>query len=76
MIKKIQLHAPHFGKDEIDYLSNCIKSGWVTTKGKYVDEFQNKIKSLTKSKFVLPTINATSALHISLLLSHVKRGEK
>ena len=76
MKKLIPLHSPIFSKVEMSYLQDCIRTGWVTTKGKYVEDFKKKLKSHTGSKFVLPTINGTSSLHIALKLSDVKRGEE
>lgn len=76
MKKIIQLHNPQFDKNEIKYINNCIKSGWVTTKGKYVEDLKKRLKSLTGAKFVLPVINGTSALHISLILSKVRKGDE
>ena len=45
MKKIIQLHNPQFDKNEIKYINNCIKSGWVTTKGKYVEDLKNDLKA-------------------------------
>ena len=69
---KIQLHSPTFNHKEIYFLESCIKSGWVTNKGKFVDLFKKKLKNFTKTKFVTPTINGTSALHVSLKMAGVK----
>jgi aminotransferase in exopolysaccharide biosynthesis len=44
---------------------------WVSTAGKFVDEFELKISEYTKSKYSIASVNGTSALHISLLLSGV-----
>ena len=69
----INLHEPTFPSNEINNLISCVKSGWVTTKGKYVEIFKRKIKTITGSKYVVPTVNGTSALHISLKLAGVKK---
>ena len=39
--------------------------------GKFVDEFEQRIAKYTNSKFAIATSNGTSALHISLLLAEV-----
>ena len=76
MSSQIQLHEPSFNNKEITILKSCIKSGWVTVKGKYVDIFKSKIKKLTNSKYVVPTTNGTSALHVSLKLADVKKDDE
>ena len=55
-----------FGKDEIKSVEKVIKSSFVSTSGIKTDEFAKEIKKITKSKFVIPVINGTSALHIIL----------
>ena len=56
------LHEPVLGKKEIEYVSKSIKSNFVSTKGKFVEKFENEIKKFTKSNFVVSTINCTQAL--------------
>lgn len=73
---KIQLHKPNFDLREIQLLKDCIKSGWVSNKGKYVNLFKKKINQFTNSNYVVPTVNGTSALHISLKLSNVKENDE
>ena len=67
----IPLHNPLFVGNEKQYLNECIDSTYVSSVGKFVDEFEEKIAEYTCSKFAIATINGTSALHISLLLSDV-----
>ena len=43
-----------------------MKSGFVSTAGKDIQKFENKIKKIIKSKYVISTINGTSAIHIGL----------
>ncbi len=76
MTKEIQLHKPTFNYLEIKNLKNCIKSGWVSNRGKFVEDFKRKLKLLTGAKYVIPTINGTAALHVSLKICGVKKGDE
>ena len=76
MTKEIQLHKPTFNYLEIKNLKNCIKSGWVSNRGKFVEDFKRKLKLLTGAKYVIPTINGTAALHVSLKICGVKKEMK
>ena len=73
---KIQLHKPNFDLKETQFLKNCIKTGWVSNQGKYVNLFKKKINQFTNSNYVVPTVNGTSALHVSLKLSNVKENDE
>jgi aminotransferase in exopolysaccharide biosynthesis len=71
----IALHEPKFMGNEMQYLKDCIDSTYVSSVGKYVDEFEKKICELTGAKYAVATVNGTSALHIALLVSGVKENE-
>ena len=64
--KSKKLHEPIFKGNEKKYLNQCIDTGYVSYKGEFVKIFERKIIKYTKSKFAIPTINGTSALHILL----------
>jgi aminotransferase in exopolysaccharide biosynthesis len=72
----IPLHAPHFSGNEKKYLNECIDSTFVSSVGKFVDEFEEKIISYTGAKYAIATSNGTSALHISLLLANVEQDNE
>jgi len=72
----IPLHEPRFLGNEKEYLNECIDSTFVSSVGKFVDEFEKKIASYTGAKYAVATNNGTSALHISLLISGVESGDE
>ena len=43
------LHEPTFKGNELKYLRNCVKTGYVSSVRKYVNVFENKIKKITNS---------------------------
>lgn len=69
----IPLHEPRFNEREKALLMDCLDSTFVSSVGKYVDEFEKQIASYTGSKYAVATVNGTSALHVSLLLAGVVR---
>lgn len=72
----IPLHEPRFIGNEKKYINNCIDSSFVSSVGKYVDEFENNIAKYIDSKYAIATCNGTSALHISLLISGVQQNDE
>ena len=69
--KFIPLHEPKFTGNEKKYLNECVDSTFVSSVGKFVDEFEKKIAKYTGAKYAVATTNGTSALHISLILADV-----
>ena len=74
--KFVPLHEPIFAGNEKKYLSECIDSTFVSSAGKFVDKFEDKIAKYTGAKYAIATVNGTSALHISLLLANVDKNSE
>jgi perosamine synthetase len=72
----IPLHEPRFIGNEKKYLNDCIDSTFVSSVGKFVDEFEKKIANYTGVNFAIATNNGTSAIHISLLLASVEQNDE
>ena len=67
----IPLHEPRFDQHEKDHVIDCIDSTFVSSVGKYVDLFEQKLAAYTGAKHAIATVNGTSALHIALHLAGV-----
>jgi perosamine synthetase len=72
----IPLHEPKFIGNEKKYLNECIDSTFVSSIGKFVDEFEEKIANYSGANYAIATNNGTSALHISLLLANVENNNE
>lgn len=70
------LHEPTFAGAERDYLGRCIESGWVSTAGGFVEEFEARLAQYTGAKFAVVTVNGTAALHICLRVAGVAAGDE
>lgn len=68
----VPLHAPTFAGNEQAYLAETITSTFVSSVGKFVDEFEHKIQTFTQSPRAVATVNGTAALHTALHLADVK----
>lgn len=68
----IPLHAPVFGGNEKKYLEECIDSTFVSSVGKFVDLFEEKIAEYTGAKKAVSCVNGTNALHMALMLVGVE----
>lgn len=69
----IPLHEPRFNEREKALVMDCIDSTFVSSVGKYVDQFEKDLAEYTGAKYAIATVNGTAALHISLLLAGVER---
>tara|TARA_Y100000590_G_scaffold283539_1_gene319006 strand:- start:38708 stop:39847 length:1140 start_codon:yes stop_codon:yes gene_type:complete len=74
--KNIPLHVPKFIGNEKKYLRECIDSTFVSSVGKFVDQFEKKIAKYTGARYAIATTNGTSALHVSLILAGVEKNNE
>jgi len=70
----IPLHAPVFLGNEKSYLNECIDSTFVSSVGKFVDQFEAMVAEFVGTKYAIATVNGTAALHIALKLAGVNES--
>jgi len=62
----IALHEPILGELEKHYLCEAIDSGYVSSIGPFVEQFEQNFSKIVGSKHAISTVNGTSALHLAL----------
>lgn len=73
---RYELHEPYFSGNERRYVDECITSGWVSSVGSYVNQFEERLVDFTGARHAIAAVNGTAALHICLLVSGVLSGEE
>ena len=76
MSSYIPLSVPSLNGNELEYVKECIDTEWVSSAGKYVDLFEQKIAEYTGSKYAIACVNGTAALQVSLRLAGVGAGDE
>lgn len=74
--KFIPLSVPSIKGNEWKYVKECLDTEWVSSAGRYVDLFENKICEFTGAKYAVACVNGTSALHVALRLVGVEHGDE
>lgn len=69
-------HDPLFLGNEKKYLNKCIKTGYVSYVGSFVNKFEKKISKFTKSNYAVATSSGTAALHLSLKYFDVNHNDE
>lgn len=70
------LHEPTFQGNEWKYLKECLDSTFVSSVGKFVDQFEVELASYTGAKYAVAMVNGSAALHMALLLAGVVRDDE
>ena len=73
---KIPLSVPSLKGNEWEYVKECLDTGWVSSVGKYVDEFEERLQATTGARFAIAVVNGTAALHLCLHLCGVEKDDE
>lgn len=63
----IPIATPYIGKEERANVIKAIDSGWISSKGSFIDEFETGFAKFVNTKYAVSTTNGTTALHLALL---------
>lgn len=70
------LSEPEINSIDKKFVVDCLKTGWVSSSGIYLEKFKNKLEKIIKKKYVTLVINGTSALHLALIASGIKKNDE
>ncbi len=72
----IPIFEPEITAKEKEYVANAVSSGWISSQGEYINEFEKQFAHQFGKKFGVATSNCTSALHLSLISLEIKAGDE
>lgn len=67
---------PTFGQKELDYVTECILTGWVSSAGKFVSRFEELFAEFCGVKYAVSVCNGTCALHLALHALDIQAGDE
>ncbi len=73
---KIPVAAPKIGDKELQYVTECVKSSWISSLGWYVEEFEKRFSSYCGAKYGVATSSGTTALHLALASLGIERSDE
>ncbi len=69
------LSGPNMAGNEWKYVKDCLDTGWVSSVGAYVDQFEKMSAEFAGTKYAVATSSGTTALHICLLMMGVNADD-
>jgi len=66
LLKKYPIADINFIGNEETYVHDAIKSNWISSKGKYIDDFEFSFSKYLDVKHSITTSNGTTAIHLAL----------
>lgn len=76
MEKFIPVCEPMLAGNELKYVTDAVSTGWISSSGKYVTEFENKFADYCECKYGVAVCNGTIALHLALVSLGIGKGDE
>jgi perosamine synthetase len=73
---KIPVAGPSLGKREVEYVTDCIRSGLISSIGPYVTRFEKGFSAYCGCKFGIATNSGTTALHLAFATLQLQPGDE
>ena len=73
---KYPVYKPTLGGNESKYVNECLESTWISSKGKFISEFEGRFAEYLNVRYAMTTSNGTSALHLALLALGIQPGDE
>jgi perosamine synthetase len=72
----IAVCEPLISGRELEYVTDAIKTGWISSSGGYVDKFEKKFAEYLGVRHAVTTTSGTTALHLALVAAGVGPGDE
>jgi hypothetical protein len=73
---RIPVYKPDLSGNERAYVNECLESGWISSKGKFVSVFEQAFAGYIGADFATAVCNGTTALHLALLALGIGPGDE
>lgn len=72
----IPIYQPVLGGNEREYVLECLDSTWISSKGKFINLFENNFAEKISTLHAASVCNGTVALHLALLALGIGPGDE
>ena len=72
----IPVCTPTISEAEKKYVLECLDTNWISSKGRFVEEFENRFAEYCGCKYGISTTNGTTALHLAIASIGIKKGDE
>ncbi|GAB3532808.1 aminotransferase class I/II-fold pyridoxal phosphate-dependent enzyme [Arthrobacter tecti] len=75
MSTRVPLAIPNIGQTEADLVADAMRSGFVSSVGEYVAEFERRFAEYVGAPYAVACSSGTAALHLGMRLADVEPGD-
>lgn len=74
--RRVPIAQPSIGQAELSNVLQCFHSGWISSQGPFIAQFERDFASQTASNFALAVSNGTVAIQLALSALDLKPGDE
>ena len=75
-IWQLPISSPSLGGNELKYISECIRTMWISSQGRYVTEFEDAVRGFVGANHSVSTTSGTTALQLALTALGIGEGDE
>jgi perosamine synthetase len=72
----IPVNEPLLGGREMEYVGECLRTGWISSAGRFIEEFERQWAAYCGMKYGVAVSNGTCALQIAVRCLDLKAGDE
>lgn len=72
----IPIFEPDLSGNELKYVTDCIKEGWISSGGKYKEKFEEEFAKYCGVKYGVGVPSGTAAIHLAVAALGIKNGDE
>jgi perosamine synthetase len=72
----IAVNEPLLGDKELEYVSECVRTGWVSSAGRFIEDFEEKWAAYCGRKYGVAVSNGTAALQVAVATLGLRPGDE
>ncbi|RKR75646.1 DegT/DnrJ/EryC1/StrS family aminotransferase [Frondihabitans australicus] len=75
-VQRVALAQPDLEGNELKYVTECLETGWISSIGRFISQFEMDFSRLAGTTHAVATNNGTTALHLALAALGVGPGDE
>lgn len=75
-LHRIPVMEPFLGGNELAYVTECVQTGWISSKGQFVTKFEEMVGAVCDTPNCIAVSNGTVALHLALVALGIGLGDE
>jgi perosamine synthetase len=72
----IPVNEPKLGEQELEYVSECVRTGWISSAGRFINEFEEGWAAYCGRKYGIAVSNGTVALQLAIACLELRPGDE